>query len=79
MRTKIEEARYYAVYSMLMSFFLIHPNTILITLFSNALRLYSFLKARYQVPDPYKTTGSNIVLHISKCTFLYRRREDRLF
>jgi hypothetical protein len=44
--------------------FLLGPNILLNTLFSNTLSLCSTLNVREQVSHPYKTTGKIIVLYI---------------
>jgi len=46
------------------TFTLLGPNTLLITLFSNILSLRSSLNVSDQVSHPYKTTGEIIVLYI---------------
>jgi hypothetical protein len=58
--------------SLLRSFFqpptassLFGPNTLLGTLFSNTLSLWSYLNARDQVSHPYKATRNIIVSHIT--------------
>jgi hypothetical protein len=45
--------------------FLLGPNILLSTLFSNTLSLLSSLNVSDQVSHPYKTTGKIIVLYIS--------------
>jgi hypothetical protein len=58
------------------TFFLLGPNFLLRTLFSNALNLCS-LSVRDQVSHPYKTTGEVIVLYLLIIKLLEKRREDR--
>jgi hypothetical protein len=53
--------RPYAIFSNLLSLHL-GPNIFLSTLFSNTLKLCSFLNVRDQVSEPYKTTGKIILL-----------------
>jgi hypothetical protein len=56
---------------------LLGPNILLRTLFSNILRLCSYLSVRDQVSHPYKTTGRIMVLYILTFTFLDSRRYDK--
>jgi hypothetical protein len=56
---------------------LLGPNILLRTLFSNTLSLCSSLSVRDQVPHPYKTTGTIMVLCILTFTFLDSRRDDK--
>ena len=50
--------------------FLLGPNTLLNTLFSNTLTLSSSLNVSDQVSHPYRTTGNIIVLYILIFNFL---------
>ena len=45
---------------------LLGPNILLNILFSDTLKLCSFLNVSYQVSHPYKTTGKITVLYISR-------------
>jgi hypothetical protein len=60
-------------------FFSLGSYIFLCTLFSNTLRLCSFLNVRDQVSHPYRTTGKIIVLEIIIFTCLDTRREDQKF
>jgi hypothetical protein len=57
--------------------FILGPNILLSTLFSNTLSLCSSLNVRDQVSHPHRTTGK--ILHSQMFTFLESRREDRRF
>jgi hypothetical protein len=59
--------------------FLLRPNILLSTLFSNTLCVCSFLNVRKQVSNPYNTGSKNIVLYISIFIFLHDRQEDKRF
>ena len=59
--------------------FLIGPNILLNTLFSNTLRLRSSLNMSNQVSHPYKTTGKIIVLYLLILILLVSNLEDRRF
>jgi hypothetical protein len=59
--------------------YLIVPNTLLSTLFSNTLSLCSYFNARDQVSHPFKTTGKNYFVYILIFTILDIRRETEGF
>ena len=59
--------------------YLLGPNILINTLFSNALSLLSSLSVSDQVLHPYKTTGRIIVLYILIFKFLYSRLEYKRF
>ena len=58
---------------------LLASNIFLCTLFSNIYNLFSPLKVREQVSQPYNTTDSIIVLSVLTFTFLESRRGDNIF
>jgi hypothetical protein len=58
---------------------LIGPNTLLSTLSSNTLSLYSSFNATHYVSYPYNTTGKLMVLYALNFRFLDRRWEDKRF
>jgi hypothetical protein len=58
--------------------FLLGPNILFSTLFSNTLKQYTSLSVRHQVSHPYKTTGKIIVLYILIDKFLGRGQEDKI-
>jgi len=59
--------------------FLLWPNILLHSVFSNTLNLCSFLNVSDQVPDPCKTTDKIIVLYILNCKFFNSKLEDKSF
>ena len=84
-RTEVGE-EYRSLNSSLCSFlhspftsFLLGPNILPNTLFSNTLSLRSCLNVSDQVSHPYKTTGKIIVLYTLTFKFLYSKLEDKRF
>ena len=80
----IMEEEYRSLSSSLCSFihfpvtsFLLGPNILLKTLFSNTLSLRSSLNVSNHVSHPYRTTGKNIVLCILTFIFIDSKLEDR--
>ena len=59
--------------------FLLCPNILHRTLFSNTLSLHSSLSVSDQVLRPYKTSGKIIVLNILIFKFLISKLEDKIF
>jgi hypothetical protein len=59
--------------------FLLRPNTLLSTLFSDTLNLCSTLSVKDQVSHLHKTTGENMTLYISIFKCLERRLEYKSF
>ena len=57
--------------------FLLGPNILLNTLFSNTLSLHSSLNVSNQVSHPYKTTGKTTVLYILIFKFFDSKLEDK--
>ena len=83
---KIFGAEYRSLSSSLCSFFhspvtqfLIGPNNLPSTLFSNTLSLRSSLNVSDQVSHPYRTTGKIIFLYILIVLFLNSELEDKIF
>ena len=58
---------------------LLGPNILLNTLFSDTLRLCSFLSVSDQVAYQYKTTGKIVVLYILILVYLDSKLEDKRF
>jgi hypothetical protein len=79
LKSKSREALYYAVFEppIVPSFFIIKP--LLSTLLSNTFDLCSYLNARDQVSNPYKTKGKIIILYIPIVTFQDSIREEKRF
>jgi hypothetical protein len=61
------QALHYIVFSTPCYNYPFRPNIFLVTLFSNSLSPYFSLSVRDKVAQPYKTTGSIIVLNILVC------------
>jgi hypothetical protein len=71
------EAPHWATSSILLLVYLLAPNILLRTPFSNTLSLCSSLNVRDQVSHPNKTTGRILVLYILNVTFQDSRQEDK--
>jgi len=62
----------------LVTSFLLRPNILLNTLYSDTLSLRSSFNVSNQVSDPYKTTGKIIILYILIRIFLDIKLEDKI-
>jgi hypothetical protein len=69
----------YAILHSPVTPFLLGPNILLSTLFSNSFTLRSFFNVSDQVSHPYKTTGKIIVLYVLNFIFLDSKLEDKRF
>jgi hypothetical protein len=77
-RWRIQAVNFISIQFSPRSVLLLGPS-ILNTLFSKTLSLYSSTKVRDQVSHPYSTTGKITVLYILIFRFFYMRREDKRF
>jgi hypothetical protein len=59
--------------------YLLGPNILLSTLFSNALRLCSFLTMSDQVSHPHKTTCKIIIPYLNLCIFGWQTGRQKTF